>query len=67
MSCITIIIRSYEGGIPTFYSELSKTIESDNPLQQYKSILTLHKVLREGNKPFLLITGLLGFPSAIHF
>ncbi|KAL7713401.1 ENTH domain protein [Entamoeba marina] len=45
----TIILKSFQGGIPTFYTELSKTIQSANPIQQYKSLVTLHRVIREGS------------------
>lgn len=53
----TIIVRSYTNGIPTFFSEISKTLQSTNMLQQYKSIDTLHRVMVDGSD--FLMTGYL--------
>ena len=50
----TIIIKSYTGGIPTFISEISKTLQSSNMIQQYKSINTLQRVLIEGSDEILI-------------
>ncbi|ELP83674.1 hypothetical protein EIN_467880 [Entamoeba invadens IP1] len=45
----TIIVRSFNGGVPTFYSELVKTLSCLDPLKVYKSFVTLHKVIIEGS------------------
>ncbi|BFU18585.1 ENTH domain containing protein, putative [Entamoeba histolytica HM-1:IMSS-B] len=49
----TIVVKSFSGGVPSFYSELTKWILSFNPLQQYKSLVTLHRVLRDGSSQLL--------------
>ncbi|ELP89792.1 hypothetical protein EIN_425140 [Entamoeba invadens IP1] len=45
----TIIAKSYTNDMPMFYQELNKTMLSNNILHQYKSFVTLHRVLRDGS------------------